>query len=139
MKRVFILLIATLALAACGGPAQKTTLEISLDAKDIAFGTTAIEVAAGQPVKLLLKKTGALEHDFSILEIPLANKVEQGEAAGGHNMNMGVDPQLHVAAAPGKSAIIKFTATKPGTYEFYCTTAGHKEAGMIGTLVIKEP
>jgi len=44
----------------------------------------------------------------------------------------------HVTS-PGDSATIEFTPTKAGTYEFFCTTAGHKEAGMIGTLVVREP
>jgi plastocyanin len=26
---------------------------------------------------------------------------------------------------------------KPGTYEYYCPVAGHKEAGMKGTLTVK--
>ena len=26
---------------------------------------------------------------------------------------------------------------KPGTYKYYCTVPGHREAGMEGTLVVK--
>ena len=26
---------------------------------------------------------------------------------------------------------------KPGTYHFYCTVPGHREAGMEGTLIVK--
>ena len=26
---------------------------------------------------------------------------------------------------------------KPGTYHYYCTVPGHREAGMEGTLIVK--
>ncbi len=44
-----------------------------------------------------------------------------------------------MAALMGQTNTIEFTPTKPGTYEFFCTVAGHKEAGMVGTLVVKAP
>ena len=25
----------------------------------------------------------------------------------------------------------------PGTYEYYCNVPGHKEAGMVGTLIVE--
>ena len=141
MKRTSPITLALLALmlAACGsglaGPQS-----ITLDAQDIAFGTTALEVTAGQPVILTLKNTGALVHDFSILEIPIVNVSEQPEEMAGHDMsNLSEAPAVHVAAAPGESASIEFTPTKPGNYEFLCTTAGHKEAGMVGKLTVKSP
>jgi uncharacterized cupredoxin-like copper-binding protein len=58
----------------------------------------------------------------------------------GHEIgNMTTEPQLHVAAMMGQTGVLEFTPTKPGTYEFFCTVAGHKEAGMVGTLVVKVP
>jgi uncharacterized cupredoxin-like copper-binding protein len=26
---------------------------------------------------------------------------------------------------------------KPGTYQFYCSIPGHKDLGMIGTLIVQ--
>lgn len=133
-----LLVIAALVLAACGN-AQPQTKEITIEATDIAYSVTTIEVEAGQPVRLTLKDSGTLQHDFSILEIPVVIDHEADEVAG-HEMdmsNMGVEPQVHVAADPGTSNTVEFTPTKPGTYEFFCTVAGHKEAGMIGQLIVK--
>jgi len=46
------------------------------------------------------------------------------------------EPKLHVAAGTGGNGTLTFTPSKPGTYAFYCTVAGHKEAGMVGTLTV---
>jgi uncharacterized cupredoxin-like copper-binding protein len=135
----FALVVLALTLAACGS-GQTGPQSITLDAQDIVFGTTTLEVTAGQPVILTLKNTGALEHDFSILDIPVANVSEASDEMAGHDMsNVSEELAIHVAAAPGESATIEFTPTKPGDYEFFCTTAGHKDAGMVGTLTVKAP
>jgi len=136
-----LVVLAVVLLTACGN-SRSNVQELTIEATDIAYSLNQIEVVAGQPVKLTLKDNGSLDHDFSILEIPVVTTGE-AETMPGHDMStmtdMGSGPQLHVAATAGTSNTIEFTPTKPGTYEFFCTVAGHKEAGMIGTLVVKEP
>ena len=39
----------------------------------------------------------------------------------------------------GDSLNVEFTPSTPGEYEFFCTVAGHKEAGMVGTLIVTAP
>src|SRR3972149_4130599 len=96
---------------------------ITLTAQTMTYSPSTFEVTAGVPVDLTFVNEDALEHDFSVLEIP----VESGA---------GVEPVLHGAAEPGATNNLTFTPTKPGTYEFFCTVAGHKEAGMVGTMVV---
>ncbi len=50
---------------------------------------------------------------------------------------MADQPKLHVVAAAESRGTLTFTPTKPGQYEFYCTVAGHKEAGIVGVLTVK--
>ncbi len=38
---------------------------------------------------------------------------------------------------PGQGTTLTFTADKPGSFEYYCTVPGHKEAGMRGTLTVQ--
>lgn len=148
MKHSIFLLLALTAVTfiACS-PAESATspvepVELSLIATDIAYDVNRLEVAAGQPVKLTLQNQGVLEHDFSITEMPYAGDVtttEMAEEMPGHDMsNIAEEPDIHVAAPTDGSNTIEFTPSTPGEYEFYCTVAGHKEAGMVGTLVVKE-
>jgi uncharacterized cupredoxin-like copper-binding protein len=44
--------------------------------------------------------------------------------------------KVHMAADVGQTETLEFTPNKPGTYTFFCTVAGHKEAGMTGKLAI---
>lgn len=146
MKKLaaLLMILLLLALAACG-PEESTpppTLSLSLLATDIAYDKDRIEVVAGQPVSITLNNEGALEHDFSIMEIPHMGEVTSDEMEDemGHDMSaMEVDPDVHVAAPIGGSSSVEFTPSTPGEYEFFCTTAGHKEAGMTGTLVVQAP
>ncbi|MAT96242.1 MAG: hypothetical protein CL608_03790 [Anaerolineaceae bacterium] len=143
----FLVILISLILVACGSaePTPPPTLSLSLLATDIAYDQEQLEVMAGQPVKIMLSNEGALEHDFSIMEIPhlgevMAEEMEEGAEHGVHDMSeMDMDPEVHVAAPIGGRSSVEFTPSTPGEYEFFCTTAGHKEAGMKGTLVVQAP
>jgi uncharacterized cupredoxin-like copper-binding protein len=47
-----------------------------------------------------------------------------------------LDSDLHFFASAGDKAVLNFTALEPGTYEIFCSIQGHKEAGMIGKLIV---
>ena len=128
-----------LILAACGnGAAATTSSGVTVEASDFRFTPATIEVKAGQPVKLTLRNRGAVEHDFSVMQIQVANSSEASHSGAGHDMsNMTMQPDLHTVAAPGQTSTLEFTPSKAGVYEFQCTVAGHKDAGMSGRLVVK--
>ena len=134
-------LIVLLLLSACGAAssATPTTQKLTVAAKEFAYAPATLEVTSGQPVEITLQNTGTVEHDFSITEIELAgNPTSTGETQGGHMMGgMGEQPKLHVAATASSQGTLTFTPTKPGQYQFYCTVAGHKDAGMTGVLTVK--
>lgn len=142
MRMIRVLgLVSTVALslAACAGGAIETAQALTIEAVDLGFTPTTLEVTAGQPVKLTLQNNGVLDHDFSIMEFPMEGMAEE---TGGMEHDMGeaaAEPELHMAVGAGQSGTLEFTPSKPGTYEFWCTVAGHKEAGMTGTLVVQAP
>ncbi len=140
MYRKFIPLLLLIALlAACSGAEETTpaTMEIVLNANEFSFSPATIELKAGQPVKLIFQNDDVLEHDFSIVKIPLAGEAEATGDDHGHGHDASDALELHVAAAPGETGTLEFTPTEPGEYEFDCTVAGHKEAGMVGKLIVK--
>lgn len=74
MKRILIplLLVAALALAACSGSSSSTgPSTIALEAEALKYNPATIEVTAGQPVTLMFQNADSVEHDFSIMEIPV--------------------------------------------------------------------
>jgi len=141
-----------LLLGACASRPQPQ--EITLTAKTMTYDPSTFEATAGVPVELTFVNQDALEHDFSVLEIPVESVSEADPMSAEHEMQMGaggepvlhvaaeemgaaaLDPVLHVAAEPGATNNLTFTPTKPGTYEFFCTVPGHKDAGMVGTMVV---
>lgn len=138
-KFLFILLAGlALALAACSSGATTTSSgpqEFTIEASEFKFQPATVEVAAGRPVKIVMRNKGAIEHDWSIMKIPMMGKKES--SMGGHDM--GNQPELHMNATAGQTAQVEFTPTEKGTYQIACTVAGHREAGMVGTLVVKGP
>jgi uncharacterized cupredoxin-like copper-binding protein len=138
----WILAVAISLLAGCGSAEFSSTpaQSLTINASEFAFSPDSIDVTSGQPVEITLQNSGAVEHDFSIQEIALAGQPRAtGDThTGGHST--GADqPTLHVAAAAGARGTLAFTPATPGQYEFVCTVAGHKEAGMVGVLNVNAP
>ena len=88
--------------------------EVAVSASSFAFDPAEIEVQAGEDIAIVLTSTDIL-HDFTIPELG-----------------------AHVAADAGETATGGLRADGPGRYTFYCAVAGHREAGMEGTLVVVE-
>ncbi|MFQ5873340.1 MAG: cupredoxin domain-containing protein [Dehalococcoidia bacterium] len=37
----------------------------------------------------------------------------------------------------GRSETLRFIADKPGTYTYYCKVPGHRDLGMVGTIIVQ--
>lgn len=73
-----------------------------------------IEAAEGE-IEITLENIGAAEHNFRVDEA--VGDVKKVEAVGGETQT-------------GTLALF------PGNYTFYCDIAGHRAAGMVGTLIV---
>ena len=136
-----VLVLASLALVACGSSGSSsssntTTPEsgaaaggsekaggggeaISFEADpngQLAYTTTTATAKAGD-VTIDFNNPQALEHDVAIED-------SSGKIVG----------QTELVGEGSTSAPVQL---KPGTYHYFCTVPGHREAGMEGTLTVK--
>lgn len=147
MKKVvafLVLAIAALALVACGSSSNSnsgttetsggesqaeqgnnkeassgsgSTLKFEADPNgELAYTTTKATAKAGK-VTVDFKNPQSLTHD-------VAFENSKGELVG----------ETALIDDSSTSTTLNF---KPGTYTFYCSVPGHREAGMEGTLVVK--
>ena len=117
----------------------------TMTGKNLRFNPGTITVKAQEPVQITLKNPDVVDHDIVIVDMPAANIDD--DTRGGHHAP-GADAAVHDHGAvetgaivghatPGTSARVWFTPVQPGRYNFYCSVAGHRESGMIGTLVVE--
>ena len=138
-SRLFVMaLVLTFTLAACNGAAASSTAStdprtVMLTLNEFQFQPTEITVNVGQPIKLVLKNNGTVLHDF----VSTDAMVEVMEEHGAMHDMAGMQTNMHAAIEAGQESTLEFKATQAGTYTFYCTIAGHKEAGMVGKLIVK--
>jgi len=135
--------------------------KVTVRAVEMAFQPKEVRVSVNRPVTLSLENRGKLLHDWTVEQIAVTAVNASGSAdhgmgshdagtAGmmggmmsgggmaGHSTSVNVaEPQLHVASEAGHTAQIAFTPSQPGTYVFYCTVPGHRQAGMEGRLVVE--
>jgi plastocyanin len=91
------------------------TLQLAASPTDIAYDKTELSSAPGE-VTIDFTNPAPLEHDVAIeqdgKEIAASETIAEGKASTSADL-------------------------APGTYTFYCTVPGHREAGMEGTLTVR--
>ena len=128
-------LLAALAIGcgASGAPASR----VSLVARDIAYEPARLVATVGESVEIAMQNVGAVDHDLNVDGIAVRDVEARDATTGGHG-HSGKLPTLHVAASPGKTATVRFVPTAAGTFEVWCSVAGHREAGMLAILEVRE-
>jgi uncharacterized cupredoxin-like copper-binding protein len=86
---------------------------IEVDMVDLAFDPAEITIPANTDVTIHAVNNGALPHTFTIPDV-----ADTGEVAAGSSADVTIN-------------------LPPGEYDYDCTIPGHKEAGMVGKLIVK--
>ena len=109
---------------------------IRVGMQDISFAPETITIEAGELVALDLDNTGNLPHDFTIERIDADHAYGETAEVDGHEAH-GDEFAMHHALEGGHASEMRLRVHEPGEYEFWCTVPGHREAGMIGTLIVQ--
>lgn len=137
LKKIFFVSLLAVFLAGCASPSQAVATEITVEATDFAYTPSSITIPAGEPVTIILNNSGEVEHDFVVEKINVKDVTASDNGpAEHHQMGSMPDYNLHFFAKAGDISTLQFTALEAGTYEIFCSIEGHKEAGMIGKLIV---
>jgi plastocyanin len=142
------LALGLLALTGCGSSSSSTSSSASTPATTAATpvttsstSTTSAPAAAAETIAVAANPEGQFKYMPSTLSAK-AGKVTiafTNRAPLEHNLTVASASGAVAAATPTfQGAVQNVTASlTPGTYKFYCTVPGHRQAGMEGTLVVK--
>jgi plastocyanin len=140
------LLLVLLALAGCGGSGSSSSTTSSAPAQPATTSSTAASTPAsaastGGAINLAADPSGALKFNTTSLTAK-AGKVTvdfTNSSPLAHNVTIASSSGAVLGATPTFQGGTKSLTLnlKPGTYTFYCSVPGHRQAGMQGTLVVK--
>jgi plastocyanin len=110
------LLVATMvAGTSAGGVSAEALAKLpALATLPNAFDHTELWAKVGETVALRLENQDTNGHSFDIDEFA-----------------------VHTLLPAGATSLALFTPSTSGSYTFYCSLPGHREAGMVGTLVVE--
>jgi plastocyanin len=146
MRRASAVLIvsalAVVGLAACGSSSSNSTTAASTPAStSTAASTGGGAKGGGSTVNVSTPSGGSLAYDQKTLT------AKAGNVTVDFTNNQPLQHDVAIADSSGKilgqtNLVSSGTANtsvtlQPGTYTFYCTVPGHREAGMQGTLTVK--
>jgi nitrite reductase (NO-forming) len=114
MRMLIALAVAAGIVAAACGASASGLPEVRVVMTDFKFSPQRIEIPAGRKVEFKLTNNGRVEHDIT------------ADGIGFHAHVMSAE-RLALESGP-------FT---PGEYDIFCSVVGHREAGMVGKIVVK--
>ena len=145
LSKVSLLALAAglVVLAGCGSSSSTSSSASTPAVTPTAPTNTTVTAAtgAGQALTLAANPEGQLKYDKTSLtakagavSIAFANM-----SPVAHNMTIESSSGATVGATPTFQGGTKTLAVtlKPGTYKFFCTVPGHRQAGMEGTLTVQ--
>ena len=93
---------------------EPAAFEVTVEAGDLWFDAKELVIPADGRTTLTLDNRGFIVHNLAVDDL-----------------------ELLVVAPRGRSETVTIVDPAPGTYEFYCSISGHRQAGMVGTLTVQ--
>jgi len=89
--------------------------EIQVSGTEFSFSPNSITFAKGEMVQITFTNAGSAPHDFTLEGLGIKTRV----------------------IGPGQTDSVEFTAPAAGNYTFFCSVAGHRQAGMEGIMEVE--
>lgn len=142
---ILSLTLTLIFLASCSGvpiSVAQVPTRVEVVATEMNFTPSQVTAKVGQPITIVYRNEGVVEHDWAVLDLPaydvdvkMATAIPHPEGPHEHALDT---PDVHITALPGQYGELIFTPDAPGRYTIVCTITGHKEAGMMGMLTVVE-
>jgi uncharacterized cupredoxin-like copper-binding protein len=117
------------------GDARKVSRTVEVAMSDrMRFTPDVLTVARGETVRLRIRNSGAVMHEF-VLGTP--KELEKHAALMLKFPEMEHDEPYMAHVPPGKTGEIVWTFNRGGDFEFACLIAGHFQAGMKGRVQVR--
>ncbi|MCS7235707.1 MAG: cupredoxin domain-containing protein [Armatimonadota bacterium] len=158
MKRLVWVAVAVVASLQTGAvQAAGAPQVVELQMKEFAFLPATVTLKAGVPVELRLVNRGVVEHEFMVYDLGHLHpagmdpqKMHRELEARSYFRGVAVQVEgraklverrgkdlVMVTLAPSERITLRFTPRRRGTFEMGCHVAGHYEAGMKGSWVVR--
>jgi uncharacterized cupredoxin-like copper-binding protein len=106
---------------------------------NFAFTPDTLEVNVGEVLEITIQNVESALHDFTIDEIDADVHISYLGGTGEHAHAMSeTDADVHFALTEPGSGVVHLSVHEPGEYVIYCSVPGHREAGMVGKLIVGE-
>lgn len=141
---VALVLIVTTATA--GAAVQKITIVM----REYSYSPSKVTLQVGVPTEITLVNRGKKPHEFMVYDRPMGGMMMGHDYVQQTNYFRGVPVTVQggkarskggavyeIEVAAGKTAVVKFTPTRKGTFEMACMIKGHYEEGQVGTLIVR--
>jgi len=130
MKRTIFIVAALISilLTSCGHSQPTTSINLSMT--DFAYSPNQFVVPAGREITLDIVNNGAVLHNFILMITGVSID---------HGFDETDEKNIYwkIELAPGESVSTSFMSPyEPGDYLIVCSTPGHYQAGMTGTLIV---
>ncbi len=157
MRNLVMSLIAgaALLLIPAGTISAQSTQRITLIMGDFYYKPNRMTLQVGVPAEITLVNRGNKQHEFMVYTRPrpgmsgrrLHDWAEEQTYFKGMTVEVPTAPGVkaeyvrnvlvEVMVGAGKTAVLRFTPTRTGTFEMACLIKGHYEAGQKGTFVVR--
>ncbi len=103
-----------------------------------AFAPDVLEVTVGDVVEIAIQNVEPVLHDFTIDDIDADAHVSYLAGTGQHaHQEPDVEADVHFALTEPGTGVVHLRINEPGEFVFYCSVPGHREGGMVGTLIVQ--